>query len=100
MGLCKTDALSLGNFAGDTLSPLFCEELLPSCDSYIIEVAEADSPPRDEEACPRLPLLGLLFLPHFVVPDEEELRDFTKFKTFFIFVAITEQYTITEINVV
>ena len=60
------------------------------CDSYIIDVAEADSPPKEEDPWPRLPLLGLLLLKPFLALDEDGLRDFTNFKTFFI-VALTNQ---------
>ena len=54
------------------------------CDSYIIDVAEADSPPREEEACSRLPLPGLLFLLVCMELPDDDFRDFTNFITFFI----------------
>jgi len=61
------DALSLKDLDGDvTLSRLYPDEDIPSrplflWDSYIMEVAEADSPPKDEDVCPMLPFPGLLF---------------------------------------
>ena len=57
-------------------------------DSYITDVAEADSPPRDEDVCPRLPFPGLLLLPPWDELADDDLRDFTNFKTFFIFACI------------
>ena len=90
------DLFSMEDFVGDAGSSVLFFECGVSpcleffCDSYIIEVAEADSPPKEDDPWPRLPLLGLLLLKPFLALDEDGLRDFTSFKTFFI-VAFTFQ---------
>ena len=90
------DLFSMEDFVGDAGSSVLFFECGVSpcleffCDSYIIEVAEADSPPKEDDPWPRLPLLGLLLLKPFLALDEDGLRDFTNFKTFFI-VAFTFQ---------
>ena len=90
------DLFSIEDFVGDTGSSGLVFECCVSpgleffCDSYIIDVAEADSPPKEDDPWPRLPLLGLLLLTPFLALDEDGLLDFTNFKTFFI-VALTNQ---------